>query len=197
MPAVGARSVDRGVTQAGQALVDGVLSFGRRLVGSLERPVVSVGHGLASTVVPAGDLRLLVLGLPIPVFGHIGDDNQDILQQVTRLLRRSLEGRLNNGHRLALHTFTCCLHGFDHRQIFAWLPQVARLATRGEPAFLGAQLVTLYPFTQEEIRYWPQAPPGALACAMCLEYMISDVYSYMDQLLADRCRRGPWKGTNA
>jgi hypothetical protein len=194
MRAVGSTAVGSGADGSSLDFINEVLGLGRELVGSLERSIVCVGHGLASTVVPAGKLRLLVLGLPIPVFGYIGDDNQEVLQQVTEFLRRSLEGDLSNGHRLALHTFTCCLHVLDHRQILGWLPQVGRLAKRGEPAFLGAQLVTLYPFTEEEIRHWPQAPPSALACALCLEQMIGDVYSFMDQLLAERCRSASRQG---
>lgn len=194
MRAKGSNSEGQETSGGGRAFINEVLDLGRQLVRSLDKPVVSVGHGLASAVLPAGNLKLLVLGLPIPVFGYIGDDNQDVLQQVSAFLRRSLNGRLNNGHRLALHTFTCCLHVLDHRQILRWLPQVSQLAGRGEPAFLGAQLVTLYPFTDQEIRHWPQAPAGALACALSLEYMISDVYSYMDQLLAERFLPAPEKG---
>jgi len=186
-----------GTHGADRSFLDEVLSLGRQLVSSLERPVVSVGHGLATAVLPAGNLRLLVLGLPIPVFGYVGDDNQDVLQQVGAFLRRSLKGRLNNGHRLALHTFTCCLHVLNHRQVLDWLPQVSMLAKKGEPPFLGAQLVTLYPFTQDEIRFWPQEPASVLACALGVEYMIGDVYSFMDQLLADRCRADPRCGSRA
>ena len=186
-----------GTDGVNRSFIDEVLSLGRQLVLSLEKPVVTVGHGLATVVLPAGNLRLLVLGLPIPVFGYVGDDNQDVLQQVGAFLRQSLTGELNNGHRLALHTFTCCLHVLNHRQVLGWLPQVSMLAGKGEPPFLGAQLVTLYPFTQDEIRFWPQAPATALACALGIECMIGDVYSFMDRLLADRCRADPRCGSTA
>lgn len=171
---------------AGPDLVGEVLAVGRQLVTGLRGSLCSVQDRLATCTVPVGDVNILVLGVPIPVFAYVGDDNQDIQRGALAALRKLAGPTLHNGHRLGFRTFASCLHTVGRDRFLRWLPRFRATAVRGQPALLGAQLVTLYPLSSESAAQWPDGPAGIVTAALKIADSISDVYEFMDMMLAQR-----------
>ncbi|NOZ78281.1 MAG: hypothetical protein GXP48_03685 [Acidobacteria bacterium] len=163
-----------------------ILLLGRGLLTELGEPVSTTGNGLSSVVLPAGALNLLVLGIPIPVFGYIGDDDQEIQASLTAFLRSFSQTLLERGHKVVLRAFSNC-QGFSRSdEILSWLPRFRNASLQGEPAFLGTELVTLYPFSNEEVSKWPLGPEYLVRGARLIELAVPELYQKLDDLLAEK-----------
>ena len=163
-----------------------ILLVGRVLLTELGGPLSTTGAGLSSVVLPAGTLNLLVLGIPIPVFGYIGDDNQEIQGSLVTFLRSFSSALLEHGCKLVLRAFSRCQGLARTNELLDWLPQFRNASLQGEPALLGTQLVTLYPFSSAEISKWPLGPEYLVRSVRLIELAVPELYQRLDGLLADK-----------
>ncbi len=161
-----------------------IMMMGRTLLTELGQPLSTTGNGLASVVLPAGTLNLLVLGIPVPVFGYIGDDDQEIQSALLTFLRDISGALLNHGCKIVLRAFSHCQDVSTANMLLDWLPQFRSVSVQGEPALLGTQLVTLYPFSNDTISKWPLGPEYLVRGIRLIELAVPELYRKLDGLLS-------------
>jgi len=169
-----------------QELSRDVLALGRSLVDGLGVPRATTGRGLASVVLSVGRFHLLVTGIPIPVFGYVGDDHQEVQRAVSGYLKEISHDIIGRGYKIELRTFTACLHPREPRAMLQWLPGLRASWPQGEPALLGTQLVVIYPFSSDEIRHWPVQPEFLVRAVQLIELAVPELYRRLDAALAER-----------
>jgi len=164
-----------------QQVQDRVVSLGQSLLERLDVPVVPTALGLPSTVLPAGGFGLLVLGIPIPVFSYMGDDNQALQLRIVDILRTTAGRVLGHKRRVALHSFSLCFDAASEEEILELLPAFSQLNGSRKASYLGVQLVTVLPLSENEVSLWPEGPPGLPECADRFLGVLPLVYRQLDQ----------------
>jgi len=167
----------------------GVLAFGRQLLERLGRPTFTTGHGLASTILPAGSARLLVFGVPLPVFAYLDQGDEELHLLAMEKLRQ-LEPELPPGTRVALQSFGPCLGDGVLDRCLGWFPAAAR-AWNGScrPILLGLDLVTVFPLGPGDAASWPVGPEPLVRFAERLEALVPGIYRHLDCLMAGALAR--------
>ncbi len=183
------RAEDRTGT-AHRAVVTDVLRAGTELVRRFGQPVNPVGGGVATVVLPARTFSLLILGVPIPVFGATGDGSPSTQRLAMEHLDTIVRRRLRNGHRVALHSFSQCFGALDPRRTLEWFPGFLEKTGRRTPVVLGTQLVSLYPLPSEQMEAWPEGPSSLLECVLEIEASLPDLYRKMDHRLQEKVASG-------
>ncbi len=174
-------------------LASEVLFLGRSLVSCFPGTVYTTGRGLASTVLPAGDVRFLVLGIPVPVFGYLGDNDQEVQRAALGFLTGVAPELEGEGWRIGLRTFAGCFRPREPLAVLDWFPRLRSVSLRGSPYLLGVQLVTVYPLTRPEIARWPVAPPALVEAVERIERSISGLYERLDATLAAFAAEQDWQ----
>jgi len=175
----GSSSVEWGVAPG--ELQSRVVSLGRNLLQRFEASFHETPAGLPTMVLPAGGFGLLVLGIPIPVFSYMGDENQILQRRVVERLRETAGTMLCREHRVELHSFSHCFGAVPERKLLDLLPFFGRLNGRRKATFLGVQLVTVLPLSEAEVSMWPRGPAGLRECADRFLEALPKVYWELDQ----------------
>lgn len=160
---------------------DRVFALGRRLLENLGEPVVPAASGIPSAILPAGGFALLVLGIPIPVFSYMGDDNQALQRRVVDRFNAAAGGLLNGSHRVALHSFSRCFDRAPQEEILDLLPAFASLNGTRKASYLGVQMVTVLPLSERESSLWPHGPAAVRRCSERFKEILPEVYRQLDQ----------------
>ncbi len=171
---------------AHRAVVTDALHAGAELVQRFGQPVSPVGGGVATVVLPARTFSLLVLGVPIPVFGSTGEGSPSTQRIAVEHLGTIVRRRLQNGHRVALQSFSQCFGALDPRRTLEWFPGFLQKAGRSTPVVLGTQLVSLYPLPNGQMETWPEGPSSLLECVLEIEASLPDLYRKMDRWLQEK-----------
>ena len=171
-----------------------VFPLGQRLLEHLGTPVTLSASGLPSTILPAGDFGLLVLGIPIPVFSYMGDDNQALQRRAVDLLNATTGGTLDGNRHVALHSFSKCFDRASEEEMLALLPGFRALNGSRKASFLGVQMVTVLPLSTEESSLWPHGPAPVCQCVDRFRDVISQIYGQLDRDLIQMHRSKPLPG---
>ncbi|NOZ95211.1 MAG: hypothetical protein GXP47_10800 [Acidobacteria bacterium] len=161
-----------------------VFSVGRRLLHRFDVPMTETPSGVPATLLPAGGFRLLVLGIPVPVFAYMGDDNQELQRRIVTILRSSGGAALSGGRRVVLQSFSKCFGAAPEEEILALLPSFRSLNGRRKAVYLGVQLVTLLPLSDMDASLWPGGPQEIRECVDRFEQMVPALYGTLDHDLA-------------
>ncbi len=166
-----------------QVAVDEILCLGRSLLEALDATVFSVGGGLGSVLLPVGLRRLLVLGIPVPIFGYLGEGDGEVHEHALARLRGEIRESVPPGVRIDAQALgPGAVNGFSSR-VSAWLPSFRRLGRRIRLPILGLALVTVFPLDAPQARLWPLGPGWAVRLAEELEDRVPELYEILDEML--------------
>ena len=158
-----------------------VFALGRSLLEHLETPVIPADSGLPSTILPAGSFGLLVLGIPVPVFSYMGDDNQALQRRVVGLLNAAAGATLDGSRHVGLHSFSRCFGRAPEEDVLALLPGFCALNGSRKASLLGVQMVTVLPLSPAEAALWPEGPSSVRRCVDRFRQVIPEIYGQLDR----------------
>ena len=143
----------------------------------------TVGKAMSSVLLPVAHRRLLVLGVALPIFGYLGDGEQEVHDQALGQIRGRLGGCLPQGVRLEAQTLGTGLSNGHAASVLNWLPRLKASRRRENLPILGLALLTLFPLEGPEARRWPLGPEWAVEMAVGVEKNLPLLYESLDQLL--------------
>ncbi len=162
---------------------DGPLLLGRTLLEPLGATLFTVGQGMSSVLLPVAHRRLLVLGVALPIFGYLGEGEQEVHDQALGQIRNRLGSCLPPGVRLEAQTLGTGLANGHAVSVLNWLPRLKASPNRENLPILGLALLTLFPLEGPEARQWPLGPAWAVEMAVGLEENLPLLYDSLDRLL--------------
>ena len=159
------------------------MRLGRSLVEALGTTVFSVGGGVSSVLLPVGLRRLLVLGIPVPIFGYLGEGDTEVHEQALARLRGELSGWVPPGVRIDAQALGPGAVNGHASRVLEWLPRFRERGREMRLPVLGFALVTVFPVEAPQARLWPLGPEWAVRLARELESRVSDLYRILDDTL--------------
>lgn len=169
---------------ADRSSVGELLCLGRSLLEALGTTMYTTGMGLGSVLLPVGFRRLLILGIPVPIFGYLGEGDMELHDEALAWLRGELSDGVPPEIRLEAQVFgPAAVNGYFTR-VLDWLPRVREAAPQLRPPILGVALVTVFPLETSHARMWPLGPDWAVELAGQLERRVPDLYEFLNSALS-------------
>ncbi len=163
--------------------LEGPLLLGRTLLEPFGAKLFTVGKGLSSMLLPVAHRRLLVLGVALPIFGYLGEGEQEAHDQALAQVRGQIGRHVPQGVRLEAQALGGGLASVHTDSVLDWLPRLKTSQGKENLPILGLALVTVFPLEASEAHQWPLGPEWAVNIAVGLEKRLPLLYESLDRLL--------------